>query len=158
MCYCNCIWLAFIFHIMNSGAALSIIQFNHIWALMMKRPIWHPCTSCTPMRKTKYFVLFLQSRFQGVFPVKCNHSKELIDSILEYGQPMHGLGLEAGSKAELVLATSMLSRYPGSTLICNGYKDAEYIELVTFLLLWKYGASSRIWWSAHAQASINHVC
>ena len=62
--------------------------------------------------------------------MKCNHSKELIDSILEYGHPRHGLGLEAGSKAELVLAMSMLSKYPGSNLICNGYKDAEYIELV----------------------------
>lgn len=73
----------------------------------------------------------MQNKFQAVFPVKCNHSKELIDSILEYGNPAHNLGLEAGSKAELVLAMSMLSKYPSSNLICNGYKDAEYIELVS---------------------------
>lgn len=65
-----------------------------------------------------------------MFPVKCNHSRELLQSILSYGQKTCHFGLEAGSKAELVLAMSMLAKYPGSTLVCNGYKDREYMELV----------------------------
>lgn len=45
------------------------------------------------------------------------------------GKP-YGFGLEVGSKAELVMVMSILGSCPGSTLICNGYKDAEYMELV----------------------------
>ena len=63
--------------------------------------------------------------------MKCNHSRELLLSILSYGQKACDFGLEAGSKAELVLAMSMLAKYPGSNLICNGYKDMEYMELVS---------------------------
>lgn len=72
----------------------------------------------------------MQGVYRGVFPVKCNHSRDLLDSILEAAQPSLGFGLEAGSKAELMLATSMLCKFPGSLLVCNGYKDAEYMELV----------------------------
>lgn len=50
--------------------------------------------------------------------------------MLSYGQEACGFGLEAGSKAELVLAMSMLAKYSGSNLVCNGYKDREYMELV----------------------------
>lgn len=67
--------------------------------------------------------------------MKCNHSRELIQSILDFGQQRYGFGLEAGSKAELMLAMSMLCHYPGSNLVCNGYKDAEYMELVSFIFL-----------------------
>lgn len=73
----------------------------------------------------------MQGKFRGVFPVKCNHSAELLRSILEYGQAKCNFGLEAGSKAELVLAMSMLAKYPGSNLVCNGYKDKDYMELVS---------------------------
>ena len=65
--------------------------------------------------------------------MKCNHDKDLLHSILEFGQKRFGFGLEAGSKAELLLALSLLSSYPGSNLVCNGYKDAEYMELVILL-------------------------
>lgn len=78
----------------------------------------------------------LQAAFCGVFPVKCNHSRELLDSVLAHSHAACRLGLEAGSKAELVLAMSMLAKYPGSNLVCNGYKDVEYMELVTRLFSW----------------------
>jgi hypothetical protein len=42
----------------------------------------------------------------------------------------HGFGLEVGSKAELVLALSVLATSPGTNLVCNGIKDLEYMELV----------------------------
>ncbi len=64
-----------------------------------------------------------------MFPVKCNHDRDVIKGVLQAG-----FGLEAGSKAEVLLAMSLLCKYPGSLLICNGYKDAEYIELVSLTI------------------------
>ena len=51
--------------------------------------------------------------------------------MVEFGRP-HGFGLEVGSKAELVLAAAALAEVDaaGTLLVCNGYKDAEYMELV----------------------------
>ncbi|WP_396134146.1 biosynthetic arginine decarboxylase [Chamaesiphon sp. VAR_48_metabat_135_sub] len=64
--------------------------------------------------------------YKGVFPVKCNQQKHLIEDLVKFGKP-YQLGLEAGSKAELIIAIAMLDN-PGALLICNGYKDREYIE------------------------------
>jgi arginine decarboxylase-like protein len=77
-------------------------------------------------------IFIAQGCFRGVFPVKCNHDRDLIKGVLEAGQRT-GFGLEAGSKPELMLAMSLLCDYPDSLLICNGYKDAEYMELVSRL-------------------------
>jgi arginine decarboxylase len=64
--------------------------------------------------------------YKGVFPVKCNQQKHLIEDLVKFGKP-YQFGLEAGSKAELIIAIAMLNN-PGALLICNGYKDREYIE------------------------------
>jgi len=64
--------------------------------------------------------------YRGVFPVKCNQQKHLIEDLVRFGKP-HQLGLEAGSKPELMIGLAMLDT-PGALLICNGYKDREYIE------------------------------
>ena len=64
--------------------------------------------------------------YQGVFPVKCNQQRHLIEDLVRFGKP-HQFGLEAGSKPELMIALAMLDT-PGALLICNGYKDSEYIE------------------------------
>ena len=74
----------------------------------------------------------MQGRYRGVFPVKCNHDRGMIRSMLRCGAA-HGWGLEVGSKAELLLAMSLLAGMPGSLLICNGYKDTQYMELVRLL-------------------------
>lgn len=71
----------------------------------------------------------VQGAYQAIFPVKCNHDRQLISKLLQ-GGGSSGVGLEAGSKPEIILAMSLLCKYPGSHLICNGYKDAEYMELV----------------------------
>jgi arginine decarboxylase len=65
--------------------------------------------------------------YKGVFPVKCNQQKHLIEDLVKFGKP-YQFGLEAGSKPELTIAIAMLDN-PGSLLICNGYKDREYIEM-----------------------------
>jgi len=64
--------------------------------------------------------------YRGVFPVKCNQQRHLIEDLVRFGKP-HQFGLEAGSKPELMIALATLDT-PGSLLICNGYKDREYIE------------------------------
>jgi arginine decarboxylase len=64
--------------------------------------------------------------YKGVFPVKCNQQKHLVEDLVKFGRP-YQFGLEAGSKPELTIAIAMLNN-PGSLLICNGYKDREYME------------------------------
>ena len=68
-----------------------------------------------------------KNKYQGVFPVKCNQQKTLIEKIVEYGSPWD-FGLEVGSKTELLIGLSLLSNN-NSLLICNGYKDKNYIEI-----------------------------
>jgi arginine decarboxylase len=64
--------------------------------------------------------------YRGVFPVKCNQQRHLVEDLVRFGRP-YQFGLEAGSKPEVMIALAMLDT-PGSLLICNGYKDREYIE------------------------------
>ncbi len=64
--------------------------------------------------------------YRGVFPIKCNQQKHLVEDLVRFGKP-HQFGLEAGSKPELMIGLAMLDT-PGALLICNGYKDREYIE------------------------------
>ncbi|WP_053238674.1 biosynthetic arginine decarboxylase [Sandaracinus amylolyticus] len=64
--------------------------------------------------------------YRGVFPVKVNQQKHFIDEVVEFGAPWR-LGLEAGSKPELLIALSA-EQEAGGLVICNGYKDQAYIE------------------------------
>jgi arginine decarboxylase len=64
--------------------------------------------------------------YRGVFPVKCNQQRHLVEDLVRFGQP-HQFGLEAGAKAELLIALATLIT-PGALIICNGYKDQEYVE------------------------------
>jgi arginine decarboxylase len=65
--------------------------------------------------------------YRGVFPIKVNQQCHVIEEIADYGQRFHH-GFEAGSKAELIIALSNLKDHQ-SLIVCNGYKDAEFIEL-----------------------------
>ncbi|MEQ9648764.1 MAG: biosynthetic arginine decarboxylase [Sandaracinaceae bacterium] len=65
-------------------------------------------------------------RYRGVFPVKVNQQKHLIDEVVRHGEPWQ-YGLEAGSKPELLIALAA-TQEPGGFIICNGYKDRAYIE------------------------------
>ncbi len=65
--------------------------------------------------------------YRGVFPVKCNQQRHLVEALVKFGRP-YQFGLEAGSKPELMIALASLQT-PGALLICNGYKDREYIEM-----------------------------
>lgn len=65
--------------------------------------------------------------YRGVYPIKVNQQEQVVEKICGFGSRYHH-GLEAGSKAELIAAISFL-RDPESYLICNGYKDEEFVEL-----------------------------
>jgi arginine decarboxylase len=68
-----------------------------------------------------------KNQFRGVFPIKVNQLREVIEEIVDAGQQFH-FGLEAGSKPELVAALAM-HKDPESLIICNGYKDPAYIRI-----------------------------
>ena len=65
--------------------------------------------------------------YQGVYPIKCNQQKNLLEKIVEFGDKWN-FGLEVGSKSELLIGLSLLKNKK-SLLICNGYKDKNYIEI-----------------------------
>jgi arginine decarboxylase len=68
-----------------------------------------------------------QGSFRGVFPIKVNQLREVVEEILDAGKS-YDFGLEVGSKPELFAGLAMQSQ-AGSLVICNGYKDAEYIKM-----------------------------
>ncbi len=68
-----------------------------------------------------------QGEYQGVFPIKVNQQSHVIEHLVRCGDEF-AFGLEAGSKPELLIAMASL-RNKESPLICNGYKDREFIDL-----------------------------
>jgi arginine decarboxylase len=64
--------------------------------------------------------------YRGVFPIKVNQLREVIEEIVDAGKQYH-FGLEAGSKPELIAALAM-HQDPESLIICNGYKDRAFIR------------------------------
>ena len=69
-----------------------------------------------------------EGRYNGVYPIKVNQLHEVVEEVLEAGRP-YGLGLECGSKAELVAALPHLAS-DETLLVCNGYKDEVMLRLI----------------------------
>jgi arginine decarboxylase len=66
-----------------------------------------------------------------VYPIKVNQQRQVVEEVLRFGQPFH-FGLEAGSKPELLAVLAMAT---GDTpVICNGFKDAEFIEMAVMAM------------------------
>jgi len=65
--------------------------------------------------------------YRGVYPIKVNQQREVVEEVAKFGARYHH-GLEAGSKAELVAALAVL-KDPEACLVCNGYKDEEFVDL-----------------------------
>ncbi|KAK8561244.1 hypothetical protein V6N13_149585 [Hibiscus sabdariffa] len=68
------------------------------------------------------------SHYQGVYLVKCNQDRFIVEDIVKFGSPFR-FGLEAGSKPELLSMNCLCKGNPEALLVCNGFKDAEYISL-----------------------------
>ena len=76
-----------------------------------------------------------KSDYKGVYPIKVNQDRYVVEQITSVGKNYH-YGLEAGSKPELLAVLAMLEDEE-AVIICNGYKDEEYVE--TALLAQKLG-------------------
>src|SRR6266496_1898862 len=68
-----------------------------------------------------------QAKYRGVFPIKVNQLREVVEEILDAGKPFD-FGLEVGSKPELFAGLALQSQL-GSLIVRNGYKDASFIPL-----------------------------
>ncbi|HWW93541.1 MAG TPA: biosynthetic arginine decarboxylase [Vicinamibacteria bacterium] len=73
--------------------------------------------------------------YRGVYPIKVNQQRHVVEELVEYGRP-YNLGIEAGSKPELLVALALHDN-PEALILCNGYKDRAFIE--TALLAQKLG-------------------
>ena len=65
-------------------------------------------------------------RYVCVYPIKVNQQRQVVEEVLEFGRPYH-FGLEAGSKPELLAVVALADN--DTPIICNGFKDAEFIEM-----------------------------
>ncbi|MEO5801890.1 MAG: biosynthetic arginine decarboxylase [Verrucomicrobiota bacterium] len=68
-----------------------------------------------------------QGKYSGVFPIKVNQLREVVEEILDAGKPFN-FGLEVGSKPELFAGLAM-QRQADGMIICNGYKDCAFIKM-----------------------------
>lgn len=73
------------------------------------------------MREYEY-----HGQYRGVYPIKVNQQRHLVEDIVRFSSPYH-MGLECGSKPELLVVLALVDD-PDALIICNGYKDAEFIE------------------------------
>jgi arginine decarboxylase len=67
-----------------------------------------------------------QAGYCCVYPIKVNQQRQVVEEVLEFGRPFH-FGLEAGSKPELMAVMALAGN--DTPIICNGFKDDEYIEM-----------------------------
>src|SRR5215204_4613994 len=67
-----------------------------------------------------------QGRYVCVYPIKVNQQRQVVEEVLDFGRE-YGFGLEAGSKPELLAVAQQA--YNATPIICNGFKDAEFIEM-----------------------------
>ena len=70
-----------------------------------------------------------QGKYRCVFPIKVNQQRDVVQKIIQYGREF-GFGLEAGSKPELLAVVAMTD--PQMPIICNGFKDDEFIQMAMF--------------------------
>ncbi len=73
-----------------------------------------------------------KGRFRGVYPIKVNQQQQVIEDVVACGRAFNH-GLECGSKAELITALAYCSN-PEALVVCNGYKDEEFIDLALYAL------------------------
>jgi arginine decarboxylase len=67
-----------------------------------------------------------EGRYICVYPIKVNQQRQVVEEVLDFGRE-YGFGLEAGSKPELLAVAAQA--YNDTPIICNGFKDAEFIEM-----------------------------
>jgi arginine decarboxylase len=91
-----------------------------------------------------------KGQYKGVYPIKVNQHRYVVEEIVQFGRPYH-YGLEAGSKPELLAVMAMLDDEE-ALVVCNGYKDEEYIE--TALMASKLGRTVLIVVEKYSELSL----
>jgi arginine decarboxylase len=81
-----------------------------------------------------------KGQYCGVYPIKVNQQRHLVEELIKQGKERR-LGLECGSKPELLVVLALMNN-PNALIICNGFKDTEYIE--TAILSQKLGRNTII--------------
>lgn len=97
-------------------------------------PLLIRCSDILHNRVQRIYQAFTQAiedneyggQYQLVYPIKVNQEQSVVRELLK--SPAHSIGLEAGSKPELMAVIGMLCDRP-STIVCNGYKDSGYIRM-----------------------------
>ncbi|KZZ40496.1 MAG: biosynthetic arginine decarboxylase [Saccharospirillaceae bacterium] len=69
-----------------------------------------------------------QGKYRGVFPIKVNQQAQIVEEVAQFGVG-YSHGFEVGSKPEMIAALSTLDNSSDQMLICNGYKDQEFVDL-----------------------------
>lgn len=70
-----------------------------------------------------------KGNYLAAYPIKVNQQHQVVEEIARYGHKL-GYGLEVGSKPELLAVMAMTIDTPDQLIICNGFKDSQYIEAV----------------------------
>ena len=119
----------------SQGSSLDLLDLvNELESRNLKMPLLIKFDDILEDRLTQLHKAFAnainqynyEGEYQGVFPIKCNQQRHVVEELITCGHRWH-FGLEAGSKAELLIALSLLNDSK-ALLICNGYKDQRYIE------------------------------
>ncbi|HUY84633.1 MAG TPA: biosynthetic arginine decarboxylase [Steroidobacteraceae bacterium] len=98
-----------------------VIRFSDILAHRLKRIAE---AFATAIAENDY-----HNRYAAVFPIKVNQQRLVVEEVYRYGGE-YGFGLEVGSKPELLAVMSLTENAPDRIVVCNGFKDASYIEAV----------------------------
>ena len=67
--------------------------------------------------------------YRCIYPIKVNQQRHLCEEVTSLSAEM-GFGLEAGSKPELLAVLGLTAAHPSMMIVCNGFKDREYVETV----------------------------
>ncbi|MFI4897932.1 MAG: biosynthetic arginine decarboxylase [Phycisphaerales bacterium JB059] len=67
--------------------------------------------------------------YRGVYPIKVNQQRHLVEEVCRVGREL-GFGLEVGSKPELLAALALTAGIDDQLIVCNGFKDQRYVEMV----------------------------
>ncbi len=67
--------------------------------------------------------------YRGVYPIKVNQQRQIVEELVDYGRASR-LGLEVGSKPELLVALALLDN-PDALIVCNGYKDLNQRGIIS---------------------------
>ncbi len=94
-----------------------LVRFNHI----LRERVDALCGAFTEAREA----LDYAGGYTAVYPIKVNQQRSVVEEILRHGGER--VGLEAGSKPELMAVLALVRR--GGVIVCNGYKDREYLRL-----------------------------